>query len=94
MWSVPRCYKQGTSLELSQFCTGVCKDRTSAREAEQSSLLEAAARKRLVIQVVTWRYILRRTDVQTHREQGDLISLLLFLQNKKSRLKMKNRSLF
>jgi hypothetical protein len=29
-----------------------------------------------------------RGDTQTHRQQGDLISLLLFLQNKESRLKM------
>jgi hypothetical protein len=27
-WSMPRCYKQWTWLELSQFCTGVCKERT------------------------------------------------------------------
>jgi hypothetical protein len=28
------------------------------------------------------------TYIQTHRQQGDFISLLLFLQNKESRLKM------
>jgi hypothetical protein len=28
VWSVPRCYKQGTRLEASQFCTGVCEERT------------------------------------------------------------------
>jgi hypothetical protein len=27
-WSVPRHYKQGTRLERSQFCTGVCEERT------------------------------------------------------------------
>jgi hypothetical protein len=28
MWSLPRCYKQGARLELSQFCMGVCEERT------------------------------------------------------------------
>jgi hypothetical protein len=46
MWSVPKCYKQGTWLELSQFCTGVCEEETSAREAEEFRLLEAAPRER------------------------------------------------
>jgi hypothetical protein len=56
---VPRCYKNGTRLELRQFCTGVCEEerqlegsrrseRTSAREADESPLLEAVARERLV----------------------------------------------
>jgi hypothetical protein len=27
-WSVLRCYEQGTRLELSQFCTGVCEEKT------------------------------------------------------------------
>jgi hypothetical protein len=48
MWSVPRCYKQETVLELNQFPTGVCEERTWAREAEESPLLEAVARERLV----------------------------------------------
>jgi hypothetical protein len=48
MWSLPRYYKQGTRLELSQFCTGVCEERTWARQAEESPLLEAVARERLV----------------------------------------------
>jgi hypothetical protein len=48
MSSVPKYYKQGTRLELSQFCTGVCEEGTSAREAEESPLLEAVARERLV----------------------------------------------
>jgi hypothetical protein len=30
------------------FCTGGCEDRTSVHEAEESPLLVAAARKRLV----------------------------------------------
>jgi hypothetical protein len=46
-WSVARCYKQGTRLELSQFCTGVCEERTW-REAEESPLLKSVTRKRLV----------------------------------------------
>jgi hypothetical protein len=28
VWSVPRCYKQGTMLELGHFCAGVCEERT------------------------------------------------------------------
>jgi hypothetical protein len=32
----------------SQFCTGVCEERTWAREAEKSPLIEAVARERLV----------------------------------------------
>jgi hypothetical protein len=31
-------------------------------------------------------------DTQTHRQQGDLISLLQFLQNKKSRLKIEHHA--
>jgi hypothetical protein len=31
-----------------QSCTGVCEDRTSARESEEHPLLEAVARERLV----------------------------------------------
>jgi hypothetical protein len=48
MWSVPRYYAQGTRLELTQFSTGACEDRTWAREAENLPLLEAGARVRLV----------------------------------------------
>jgi hypothetical protein len=47
-WSVPRCYKQGTKLRLSQFCTGDCKERINARKAEESPLLVAVVRERLV----------------------------------------------
>jgi hypothetical protein len=40
---------QGGQLgRTSQFCAGVCEERTCAREAEESLLLEAAARERLV----------------------------------------------
>jgi hypothetical protein len=31
-----------------QFCTGMCEERTLAREAQESTLLEAVARERLV----------------------------------------------
>jgi hypothetical protein len=31
-----------------QFCTGVCEEMTWARKAEESPMLEAVARKRLV----------------------------------------------
>jgi hypothetical protein len=31
-----------------EFCTGGCDDRTGGREAEESPLLEAVARERLV----------------------------------------------
>jgi hypothetical protein len=50
MWSVPRCYKQGANLFVSsvKFCTGVCEDRTKASEAEESQLLEAISRERLM----------------------------------------------
>jgi hypothetical protein len=27
-WSVPRSYKQGTRLELSELCTGACEEIT------------------------------------------------------------------
>jgi hypothetical protein len=33
--------------------------------------------------------LMGRIHKQTHRQEGDLISLLLFFQNKESRLKMK-----
>jgi hypothetical protein len=33
---------------VNEFCTEVCEERTSAREAEDSPLLEAVARKQLV----------------------------------------------
>jgi hypothetical protein len=48
MWSMPRYYKQGAWLELSQFCTGVCKERTSGREAEECQLLKSVTTKRPV----------------------------------------------
>jgi hypothetical protein len=35
-------------LVVNQFCTGGCEDRTRAREAEESPLLEPVARERLV----------------------------------------------
>jgi hypothetical protein len=34
MWSMPRCYKQETKSFDSQFCAGVCEERTSARDRE------------------------------------------------------------
>jgi hypothetical protein len=34
------------------------------------------------------RKIIRGIHIQTHKEQGDLISLLLFFKNKESRLKV------
>jgi hypothetical protein len=34
--------------QLREFCTGVYQDRTLAREAEESPLLEAVARERLM----------------------------------------------
>jgi hypothetical protein len=34
--------------QTSLFCTGVCEDRTRAREAEESLLLEAVAKEQLV----------------------------------------------
>jgi hypothetical protein len=33
------------------------------------------------------------SDTQTHRQRGDLISLLIFFQNKESRLRMNNSPL-
>jgi hypothetical protein len=50
MWSVLRCYKQGTKLVESsaEFCMGGCEDKTWTREAKKSALLEAVARERLV----------------------------------------------
>jgi hypothetical protein len=44
MWSVPRGYKRD---KLSSV-RGVCEERTWAREAEESPLLEAVVRVRLV----------------------------------------------
>jgi hypothetical protein len=38
------------SLGVSHSCTGVCEERTRAREAEESPLLEPAERERLVKQ--------------------------------------------
>jgi hypothetical protein len=37
-----------TSVELVEFCTGGCEDRTQAREHEESPLLEAVTRERLM----------------------------------------------
>jgi hypothetical protein len=34
--------------QASEFCTGVCEERTPAREAEESPLLEDVAKERLV----------------------------------------------
>jgi hypothetical protein len=47
MWFVPRCYKQGTMLELNQFCMGVWEERASAggREIDTGG---AVNKKRLV----------------------------------------------
>jgi hypothetical protein len=45
---VPRSYLEDNWGIRVQFCTGICEERTRAREAEESSLLEAAARERLV----------------------------------------------
>jgi hypothetical protein len=47
LWSMPRCYKQGIKLaeSLVEFYTGGCEDRTWVSEAEESPLLEAAARE-------------------------------------------------
>jgi hypothetical protein len=38
----------GTRLELSQFCTGVCEERTRAREAEETSTVKRRCWERLV----------------------------------------------
>jgi hypothetical protein len=43
MWSMLRCYEQGTKLVFKQFCIGSCEYRTWACEAEKSPLLEAVA---------------------------------------------------
>jgi hypothetical protein len=41
--------RDGARVEMTvDFCTGSCDKRTGAREAEESPLLEAAARERLV----------------------------------------------
>jgi hypothetical protein len=40
--------KHETRLEFSEFCTGVFDERTGAPEAEESPLLEAFAKERLV----------------------------------------------
>jgi hypothetical protein len=45
MWSVPRCYMQGTKSVVTQFCVGGCEERALAREAEESPLLEAVTRE-------------------------------------------------
>jgi hypothetical protein len=38
-----------------QFCKGDCEDRASAREAEESRLLEAVAREQLVEETAGWK---------------------------------------
>jgi hypothetical protein len=48
MWSMARCYKQGAKKIVKQFCTEGCENRTWAREAEESPLLEVIAREWLV----------------------------------------------
>jgi hypothetical protein len=39
---------RSSRLELTQFCTEVCEEKTSEREAEESPLLETVARERLM----------------------------------------------
>jgi hypothetical protein len=41
MWSIAKCYKQGTSLV--EFCTGCYEEWTWTREAEESPALETVA---------------------------------------------------
>jgi hypothetical protein len=53
MWSLPRCYEQGTRLELSQFPTGVCEERTSAGD-RGIAIVGAVTRKRLVTDWEHW----------------------------------------
>jgi hypothetical protein len=44
MQQEPRCYNREVwRLQLSQFCKGVWEERTWAREAEESPLVEAVA---------------------------------------------------
>jgi hypothetical protein len=47
VWSLPRFYEQGTRLELSQFCTGVCEERTLAGD-RGIAIVGAITRKRIV----------------------------------------------
>jgi hypothetical protein len=47
-WFVQTCYKKGTKLVESEFCTGGCEERTCAREGEEFPRLESVARERLV----------------------------------------------
>jgi hypothetical protein len=48
-WFVLKYYKQGTKcVQFVEFCMGSCEDRTLVHEAEESRLLEAVARERLV----------------------------------------------
>jgi hypothetical protein len=47
MWPVPRCYKQGTRLELRQYCEGVGEERTWAG-GRGLAIVGAVTRKRLV----------------------------------------------
>jgi hypothetical protein len=47
MWSMPRCYKQGKRLELSQFCRGVGEERAWAG-GRGIAIVGDVTRKRLV----------------------------------------------
>jgi hypothetical protein len=37
-------------VKIVEFCTGVCEERTGAREAEESAMIEGIARERLKTQ--------------------------------------------
>jgi hypothetical protein len=47
-WSALRHYKQGTKSVVRELCIRGCENNTCAPEAEESPLLEAVARERLV----------------------------------------------
>jgi hypothetical protein len=47
-WLTDRQSQCDFDFELGQFCTRVCKEKTSASEAEESPMLETVARERLV----------------------------------------------
>jgi hypothetical protein len=48
MWFAPRCYKQGIRLDHIQFWDGGQPGIAWGRETEESPLLEAVTRERLV----------------------------------------------
>jgi hypothetical protein len=50
MWSVPRIYRQysGSNEWTVEFSKGGCEERTYEHEGEESTLLEAVERERLV----------------------------------------------